>query len=1098
MTNDTPFQPFSSASASDTSASKPKTNRPKQRITARALLDIKRPSDPQIHPDGQRVAFVVTEADFEESRYVSHLWLTEHLLPEIEEEAEDADSGDHAGDAAPRRAPRRNATPSTADTDTDKSEAQTADVDKSNADNADADSNNTSAEHDPTRQLTFSGDGETQPRWSPDGRYLAFLSSRLDETEPASDDEDAATDQVWILPVDGGEARKLTNAREGVLDYAWVQDTETIVYLASEPRPRPLESLRRDERARRKVDPIVEQDDRLRRQLWRMGVDDSKPKLLYGGDYGLAEFAISPDGRLLAFTTNYTGEGNDYHLADLYVRWLESGHTCKLIARAGGKYHLRWSPDSRQLAFLSWYDPQLSYSRECVFVADVLPARALDASMTYGADAPPLTVCRLLSDLDYDIGVFEWAHREQPADGEEDAENAENVKPTSAHSKYTDEADKLEAQEVEDVMRLAHSSASTLEAQDTQPSVLGYALAAVRTGSQLYGIHLSDSAAETGTQTEPLIMTAAPDAVNANNAGNTNSTNEEPASQPHPKQNAAPALLIERQDMSRDPGSDALAYIQESATTLPEVAMRDPAGVVHVLTKLNADFADTYILPRQEVVTWTTEEGFTIEGVLTYPNEGTGNREQGTGEEKRRGGEEEKETTDVGALSAAFNFTAPAPALVNASSVPCSLFPVPLIVQIHGGPKGRSANTLQNYSMAPVWAGEGYAVLRPNFRGSEGYGNAFAVANRRDLGGGDFRDIMAGVDHVIGLGVADGERLGVMGGSYGGYMTNWVIGHTDRFKGAVSMFGIFHLQTDYSNSELSRWENDYMGAYYWEDPEIYRRLSPGSYIEAIKTPTLIIHGDDDTNTFISNSKELYQALRHRGVQAQFVHYPREGHGVREPNHKQDEVRRCLAWMDKYVRHAGQSPTQFRIGDRVSAPSGLLELNVQRADIATFVGQPKPRTPRQRAQDEATQSKVTANQTENAAETAATALLEVAFMLHHLDTRQTAAPLTLSLTDMRLDLKPQSGAPDNAHEPLRPIGIPLDTLGGKVLIEGDNLRTTQQPDADTGQLAFGFAVVFRVGLDGGEALLRVADFPPVMVHWSGNDDDEDEEHQTGGE
>ncbi len=1065
MTNDTPFQPFPGASASDSNTPKPKITRPKQRITARALLDIKRPSDPQIHPDGQRVAFVVTEADFDESRYVSHLWLTEHLLPEADEEAEDDDNN-----APPRlggkNAPAAPTTKTTVGGGTTKQEASAGAEGEPASDAA-------PPEHDPTRQLTFSGDGETQPRWSPDGRYLAFLSSRLDETEPVSDDDDVPTDQVWILPIDGGEARKLTSAKEGVLDYAWVQDSETIVYLASEPRPRPLESLRKDERARRKIDPIVEQDDRLRRQLWRMGVDDSKPKLLYGGDYGLAEFAVSPDGQTLAFTTNYTGEGNDYHLADLYVRYLESGKTCKLIAREGGKYHLRWSPDSRQLAFLSWYDPQLSYSRECVFVADVPPASApnlSDLSEAYGTDAPGITSCRLLFDLDYDIGVFEWAHREEPEETEDAEQNSDTqgAKGKNTPDGYADASSGLEVQEVGAVLRLACNDTAPAQETNTDTLVLGYALAAVRTGAELYSIHADNTGAnstgETGTQTRLLAHTE-PASKDTNKDTNQNEPLEP---------TAANAPLIERQDMARDPGSDALVYVQESATFLPEIALRDPDGVVHILTKLNKDFTDSYLLPRQEVVSWTTEDGLTIEGVLTYPAEG-----QEKGERRKEKGNAGEDMVD--AANSEANHADSPPFLL-------SPFSFPLIVQIHGGPKGRSANTLQNYSMAPVWASEGYAVLRPNFRGSEGYGNAFAIANRRDLGGGDFRDIMAGVDHVIKMGVADGERLGVMGGSYGGYMTNWVIGHTDRFKGAVSMFGIFHLQTDYSNSELSRWENDYLGGYYWQDPEIYRRLSPGSYVEAIKTPTLIIHGDDDTNTFISNSKELYQALRHRGVAAQFVHYPREGHGVREPNHKLDEVRRCLAWMDKHVRHAGQNPTAFRIGDRVPDPAGAMELNVQRAEIATFTGQPKPK-----AQDKSTQSAGT-----DAANPAAPVLLEVAFTLHHLDTRRPASALTFDLSNVRLEPRAGRGASDSAPAFLLPIGVPLDTLGGKVLIEGDNLRTTQQPDPDTGQLAFGCAVVFRVTQDGGEGLLRVADFPPVTVQWSSDDDDEDEEHQTGSE
>ena len=510
-------------------------------------------------------------------------------------------------------------------------------------------------------------------------------------------------------------------------------------------------------------------------------------------------------------------------------------------------------------------------------------------------------------------------------------------------------------------------------------------------------------------------------------------------------------------DLACDPGGRSLAYVQESATALPEIFLRDEHGQAHQLTQLNADFAKNYLLPRQEVVSWTSPDGLAIEGVLTLP--------EGEEKEKRRRGEEENQEA------------------VEAQSTPNSQLstPYPLIVQIHGGPKGRSTNTLQNYSMAPVWAAEGYAVLRPNFRGSEGYGNDFAVANRRDLGGGDFNDIMAGVDWCIAQSIADPKKLGVMGGSYGGYMTNWAIGHTNRFKAAVSMFGIFHLQTDYSNSELSRWENDYAGAYYWEDPEIYRRMSPGTYLDAIQTPTLIIHGDEDSNTFISNSKELYQALRHRGVTAQFVHYPREGHGVREPNHKMDEMRRCFVWMDKYVRNGGQNPAVYRIGDRVPNPNGLLELCVTRCDLPTFVGQPKP-------------VKDAPHPTQ---------LLEVVFTLSNKDPREHVPPLQLPLGTIRLEEekeKRRKGEEETSTlnsqlSTLNPVGIALDVLGGKVLVEGEHLRVTQHPDEETGQLAFGCALVYRIPKTQSVGLLHVLDFPPVRVQWSAEDDAEDKKEEA---
>ena len=945
-------------------------NAPRKRhpITPHTLLETKRLSDPQIHPDGQRVVFVASEADFDESQWISHLWITEHVLAEPDNDpAEDAPELGHdaSNDGEASLAPvaqsddTTNPAPTAGNTDSDALDVQ--------ADEAPED------DTDPTRQLTFSRDGETHPRWSPDGRMLAFLSPRIDETEPLDEDDDPLTEQIWLLPIDGGEARRLTNAKEGVLDYAWDFDTNSLVYLAPEPRPAPVESVRKTDRDRRKVDATVEQDDRLRRQFWRVDAEDRKPKLLFTADYGVTEFAVSPDGKRLCYATNYTGDPNDYHIVDLFVRELETGATHKLLERAGGKYLPKWSPDGAKIAFLSWLDPLTSYSNESLYVVDVqppgVPTDSVESALP--SDEILLHPCTV-EGFDYDIDDYAWSRH----DG------------------------------------------------------LLYAIATVGTGSEIYRITPTEGP---NRSTVRLELNAA----------------------------------IVRDDLSLDPGGTGFAFVQESVDALPEIVLVDEANEAHILTKLNVELLEGALIPRQEVVRWQSDD-LTIEGVLTYP--------QGW---------------------------------VTNSNTPC-----PLIVQIHGGPKGRIANTLRNYGMASVWAAEGYAVLQPNFRGSSGYGNAFAVANRRDLGGGDFRDIMAGVDWAIEAGIADPQQLGVMGGSYGGYMTNWAIGHTNRFAAAVSMFGIFHLQTDYSNSELSRWDNDYLGAYYWEDPEIYRRLSPGSYIDSIKTPTLIIHGDEDSNTFISNSKELYQALRHRGVTTQFVHYPREGHGLNEPNHKLDEIRRCLAWMDKYVRHGGRNPDVYRIGDKVPNISGGLEMLVTRAEIGTFIGQPKvarrPSEVSESADMKGSAVQVEDNSAGNVSED--TALLEIVLTIHNLDTRQTAAPLTLTLNDMRLTLigtgvetQKATGSTESAgehggeiragiaqeSEPLLPVGVPLDLPGGKFLLEGDNLRLTQHPDAETGRLAFSVAAIFRVSRSGGEAHLQVVGFPPVIVQWSANEANDDD-------
>src|SRR5579871_698294 len=292
--------------------------RPKQRITPRVLLEVKQLSDPKLHPDGRRVVFVVQEADFDDSRMVSHLWLTEWLSPSLEEAPETG--GEHSG-----------------------AEGIDPGASVEGSENGEGAEEIPEEPHDPTRQLTFSHEGEIDPAWSPDGRYLAFLSARYDPSETEEDEDEDPKAQVWILPIEGGEARKVTSAKEGVVEFAWTPDSAALVYLAPEPRPRPIETVRKEERDRRKVDPIVDLEDRLRRQFWRVDVEEKKPKLLFTADYGVQEFRLSPDGNRICYATNYTGEWNDYHQMDLWVWGLTDGKAFKLVERPGGKTYPRWS-----------------------------------------------------------------------------------------------------------------------------------------------------------------------------------------------------------------------------------------------------------------------------------------------------------------------------------------------------------------------------------------------------------------------------------------------------------------------------------------------------------------------------------------------------------------------------------------------------------------------------------------------------------------------------------------------------------------------------------------------------------------------------------
>ena len=678
----------------------------------------------------------------------------------------------------------------------------------------------------------------------------------------------------------GGEAERLTDAPEGVEAYDWLPDSAGLVYLAQEPRPVPLQTAR-DDRKDRKDDAVVEREERFRQQIWRITVEDKKAKLAHPGDFGIGELAASPDGRWVAFTTNYTGEENDYHRADVWTLDLANGATRQLTEGPGGKFHPVWTPDSTAVLFTRPLNPELSYSQENLF------------SVTLADKA----VVNLTADFPHDL--------------------------TGWHGVWFDAQGAL------------HVSA------------------AVGTTTGIYRLPLGGGAFTPVVQDDEHIhdFHVAPDG--------------------------------------------SLAYVASSTTDVPELlwlALDAPEAVP--LTDLNEDWYDKYQLAETELVSWPSSEGLTIESLLTLP-----------------AGYDETET-------------------------------LPLIVALHGGPHGRTVQALSPFTMAQVWAAEGYAVLLPNYRGSEGYGEAFGTANRADLGGGDFRDVLAGVDWAVAEGVADPDRLGVIGSSYGGYLVNWIVTQTPRFRAAVSQFGIFSLATDHSNSQAPRWDLEYLGGHPWEVPELYARLSPASYVRNVQTPVLILHGDSDGNTFIANSQEMYTALRLQDKPVSFVHYPREGHGFYEPQHRLDEMRRILSWFDKHVRGGGQ-PATHRIGDKIVQDGW--ELTVTSATLQTYVGRSEE----------------------------GRRYVEVAFVLR--DTLERREPLTLAPADVSL-----TRGVSTATRSGRPVGLPIDVLGQKSLAEGQGWRFAFTPGKDERALAAPVALSFRITDAGGAYALSIKDFPPVTI------------------
>jgi dipeptidyl aminopeptidase/acylaminoacyl peptidase len=224
--------------------------------------------------------------------------------------------------------------------------------------------------------------------------------------------------------------------------------------------------------------------------------------------------------------------------------------------------------------------------------------------------------------------------------------------------------------------------------------------------------------------------------------------------------------------------------------------------------------------------------------------------------------------------------------------------PLPLIVIPHGGPRDHSLATFD--PQAAYLTGRGYLVLRPNFRGSTGYGDAFTRGNVADWGAGPFQDVMAGVDALVARGLADPARLFIYGWSYGGYLTNWAITHTDRFRAAASGAGVADLRMQYVISDARRWRFDYFsGSPFAGHQEVYTRESPITYVASAKVPTLFLHGEQDVRVPPAQGWMMYRGLRDAGVEAEMVVYPREGHGFEEPRHVTDRLRRIADW---FARH----------------------------------------------------------------------------------------------------------------------------------------------------------------------------------------------------
>ncbi len=632
------------------------------------------------------------------------------------------------------------------------------------------------------RQLTLGAKTDGNPRWSPDGRMLAFLSDRGailqaagagEKAGPAEPPRDGAV-QVWVLPMEGGEARQVTRLPRDVTDLAWSPDGRRLCVasgaVTAQPRP-----LRRPDEP---PEPDIRLIDRLNYQLNGVGFIYDRPGNLWLVDVATEEAVRltrgqandetptwSPDGRRIAFVSNRHQDADLTWRTDVYLLDVEERRPVLVTGGRGDRIFTSpaWSPDGAWIAAVGHRFPAGGGSR-----ADVWRFRPVERDEGENLSAP--SDLMVGSAMNSDLFPAGEARVRWSADGRW-------IFFTAPHEgSYELWRVEVETKRVERITNGRH---------------------------YLFGNDL-----------------ASPDAGSAR-------------------------IAAGRATASRPPDIVAVDVPCE------ELDGREPQ--ITLLSDLMAeDWCDVAIAsptPR-----WHESDGRRIQGWFL----------QAEGDAGR---------------------------------------PAPLVVEIHGGPA-----TLYGESLFWEWqclVAAGMSVYACNPRGSQGYGQDFCRANFRDWGDGPMRDIMAGVDSLIGDGLVDPQRLGVTGGSYGGYLTTWIVGHTDRFKAAATSRSVADMTSQFLSGDIAgpqfgKWE---YGANPWEEPELYREHSPLTYAAQIHTPLLIQHSERDLRCPITQAEELFTVLRSLRRPVRLMRVPEENHELTRggtPFRRVDNLNLLCEWFRHFL------------------------------------------------------------------------------------------------------------------------------------------------------------------------------------------------------
>jgi dipeptidyl aminopeptidase/acylaminoacyl peptidase len=617
--------------------------------------------------------------------------------------------------------------------------------------------------------------------------------------------------------------------------------------------------------------------------IWMADASGSRKFQLTRGDKSASNMNWSPDSRWLAFTSNRAGDKNQ-----IFAIPPDGGEAVPLTKVETGVNGFEWSPDGKSIAFTAAPSKKEVTKNRKEHLGDFEVVRkeydyhhlwTIDVAEALKA---PQTGKERTKGKDFSVGSFAWS-----PDGSKIAFDAA-LNPDLIQRGTSDIY----------VLNLADNAVKKIVSQpgpDSNPhwspdgkqiafqSAMGKPLF-YHSNSRIAVVGADGSALRSVTgdfDESPGLIEWKPDGIYFSALQKTAShlfrldlnTRVPAAVPPQNKQTKLEAELLDsafapRSRTSRITGPDNLmaggfsfthdgrtmAFTATSPTSLSEVFISDVTSFAPRKLTDMTEQTKPFILGTSEVISWTSQDGTTIEGVLTKPAD--------FDPAKKR----------------------------------------PLLCIIHGGPTGIDRPTLlgNRYYPAEVWTGRGALILRVNYRGSAGYGEKFRELNVGNLGVGDAWDVLSGVDHLIQLGWVDPAKVGCMGWSQGGYISAFLTTSSDRFAAISVGAGISNWATYYYNTDITPFTIQYLGKDPIADPAIYQKTSPMSYIQKARTPTLIQHGENDRRVPIANAYELRQGLEDRGIKVEMVVYKGYGHGITKPRSLRAVAQHNLAWFNHYI------------------------------------------------------------------------------------------------------------------------------------------------------------------------------------------------------